>query len=323
MKGTHVEVSVIDEVGGAIEVVRAEYGSQDNPLRIGANDEVIEIPCYVLEDGQRVVVLSGMLSALDMKQGTAGRGSGNRLSRFISGKGISPFVSEELASKINNPIPFRTTAGALAHGFEATVISDLCDVIVQAAERGSLNYQLAHIVKRADILRRGFQKVGVIALVDEATGYQKARAHDALEQYLRRFISEELVRWVKTFPDEFYTHLHRLKGWKHVPKSNKRSPYVGYLTIDLVYKRLAPGALAELQRLTPRDDKGRRKHRFHQYLTEDIGHPRLREHLASVITLMRVSTTWNQFYQMLEKALPRYNDTLSLDFDVEQLDGAA
>lgn len=130
---------------------------------------------------------------------------------------------------------------------------------------------------------------GIIALVDEATGYQYDRARDALEKILDKFISKELRKWAKTFPDEFFENMFRLRGWQYVPFSVKRPGVVGKYTNDLIYERLAPGVLEELKRLTPRDERGRTKHRFFQRLTENVGHPRLREHLAAVIALMKAS----------------------------------
>ena len=94
-----------------------------------------------------------------------------------------------------------------------------------------------------------------------------------------------------------------------------RPAVVGHLTNDLVYKRLAPGVLDELRRLTPRDEKGRLKHKFFQRLTEDLGHPRLREHLAAVVALMKASTNWDQFMRAIDRALPVYGKTLPLPLD--------
>lgn len=300
----------------AVEAIKATHGSPDHPLVI--ND--LEIPCYVLADGRRVVVLSGMLNALDMAQGTAGRGGGNRLAKFIQGKGIQPFIPDHLAETIINPIRFKTTKGALAYGYEATILVDICEATVEASEQSQLNYQLLHIVKRAKIILRGLARVGIIALVDEATGYQEDRARAALEQILSRFISEELLKWVKTFPDEFYRQMFRLRNWQYSEFSARRPSIAGRITNDIVYQRLAPGVLDELKQLTPKDSKGRRKHRYHQRLTEDIGHPALREHLASVITLMKASSNWRNFYAMLNRALPRWDTTLAMPFDYQDDD---
>src|SRR5580704_12547387 len=122
------------------DIKQATHGSPDHPLRIGD----IEIPCYVLEDGRRVIVQGGMMAALDMKQGTAGRGSGDRLAKFIATKSVSPFVTNELVEVITNPIKFRVGA-ALAYGYEATILADVCDAVLKARENGDLHYQQEHI----------------------------------------------------------------------------------------------------------------------------------------------------------------------------------
>jgi len=287
-------------------------GSPDRPLHIGN----IEIPCYVLEGGKRVLVQTGMIKALDMKKGTAGRGPGDRIAKFISTKAINPFVSEELAGMIKEPIKFHTQHG-IAYGYEATILADICDAVLAARKASALHWQQEHIAEQCEILVRGFARVGIIALVDEATGYQEYRSRLALEEILEKFISEELRKWAKTFPDDFYKEMFRLREWQYIPFSVKRPSVVGHLTNDIVYERIAPGVLDELKRITPKDQKGRRKHRYFQRLTEDIGHPRLREHLAAIIALMKAATNWNRFYRSLQRALPRYGRSLELPLDYE------
>lgn len=297
------------KAGKLTEVPQATHGSPDRPLRIGN----LEIPCYVLADGRRVLVQRGMLSSLDMKQGTAGRGGGDRLTRFVATKAIAPFISNELSDVINNPILFRPTTGGIAYGYEATVLADLCDVVLASRKAGKLHYQQVHIAEQCEILVRGFARVGIIALVDEATGYQADRARDALAKILEAFVAKELQKWVKTFPADFYQELFRLRRIPY-DGSVKRPQYIGHLTNDLIYDRLAPGVRQELNRLVPRDEKGRLKNKLFQRLTEDVGHPKLREHLASVITLMRANDDWQPFKKMIDRALPRYGDTPYLPF---------
>mgnify|MGYP003288181170 CR=1 FL=1 len=79
------------------------------------------------------------------------------------------------------------------------------------------------------------------------------------------------------------------------------------VTIDLVYERLAPNLYPRLKKIQLKDEKGRPKHKLWQRLSEDIGDPKLREHLASEITLMRVfdDQCWDDFYKALDKALPK------------------
>ncbi len=290
---------------------KAICGEPGNPLRIGN----VEIQCYVLEDGKRVLVQREMISALNMKYGSGSPSfsvSSDRLSNFISTKSIKPFVSNDLFDLITKPIKFKTTRGNLAHGYEATALADLCDAVLESRKTGKLNYQQVHIADQCEILMRGFARVGIIALVDEVTGYQDIRSRRALEQILDKFITGELRKWAKTFPDDFYKEMFRLRGWQYAPFSVKRPGVVGKYTNDLVYERLAPGVLDELRKKNPKDHKGRRKNKYFQWLTEDVGHPRLREHLSSVITLMKASSSWNQFYRMLQKALPKFGDQLFL-----------
>ena len=90
---------------------KATHGDLAHPLTIGE----WEVPCYVLEDKRRVLVQSGVMNALDMSQGTAGRGDGDRITKFVATKALNAFVSNELAEVIKNPIIFQTTSGSRAY----------------------------------------------------------------------------------------------------------------------------------------------------------------------------------------------------------------
>lgn len=302
------------KAGKLVEMPHATHGSPDRPLCIGT----LEIPCYVLSDKRRVLVQGGMLASLDMKHGSAGRGGGDRLGAFVATKALKPFVSQELADMINNPIRFQFARGGTAYGYEATLLADLCDVVLAARKAGALHYQQKHIAEQCEILVRGFARVGIIALVDEATGYQDDRAKTALAKILEEFITKELRKWVSTFPVDFYKELFRLRGWKfpNLPEDQKKRPIlVGKITNDVIYDRLAPGVRENLHSITPRNDKGHLKHKLFQHLTEDVGHPKLREHLAAVVALMKASKTWKQFMDMLNISLPRYGDAPYLPFE--------
>lgn len=295
---------------------QATHGSKDRPLKIGD----MEIPCYVLEGGRRVLYQRAMVTALGMSRGSSSTSGGDRLAKFTSGKALTPYISPELLRVTTNPIKFKTTHGHIAYGYDATVLVDICDAVLRARADDKLQQQQLHIAARCELLVRGFARVGIIALVDEATGYQEARSRRALEEYLSKYISQELVRWSKMFPDEFYQEMYRLRGWDYHKESSHRPGVVGHYTLDLVYDRLAPFVVDELKRLNPKDEKGRRKYKLFQRLTEDIGHPKLREHLVSVITLMKASPNWKTFYRLAQRALPKYTVTihqLELELDIE------
>ena len=173
------------------------------------------------------------------------------------------------------------------------------------------------IAQQAEILVRGLARVGIIALVDEATGYQELRVKDALAKILEAFIDKELQAWVRTFPTDFYRELFRLRGLDYSKGSVQRPQYFGKLTNDIVYQRLAPGVLAELKRVTPRYESGRAKHKYFQKLTTNVGYPMLREHLGSVVTIMKLSKSWPDFKLKLDQIHPRVGDTMQLPLEFE------
>ena len=155
--------------------------------------------------------------------------------------------------------------------------------------------------------------MGVIALVDEATGYQEVRDRLALQAILDKYITDEWAKWTKTFPDEFYHQLFSLHNIDYPGTNMKRPSYVGHWTNDVVYSRLAPGVLSELRNRNPRLPSGARARKHFQYLTKDIGHPALKEHLMNVIFLMRSCSTWDDFKRRLNRASPKYGETIDLD----------
>jgi hypothetical protein len=171
--------------------------------------------------------------------------------------------------------------------------------------------QYLHVVRACDMLMRGFARVGIIALVDEATGYREVRDRAALQAILDQFLAKELAAWAKRFPDEFYREIFRLRNWPWKGMSVNRPSAVAQYTKDLVYERLMPNILRELERKNPKDEKGRRRAR-HQWLTEDVGHPALAQHLHAVIGLMRASDDWQGFQRNLQRAFPKRGMTLAL-----------
>lgn len=250
-----------------------------------------------------------------MSGGSAGGKQGDRLHQFANGKSVNPYISKELMNRIENAIRFQAPTGGMpATGYEATILPDICDAVLTAREEGVLAPQQLHIAKQCEILVRGFARVGIIALVDEATGYQRDRAKDALAKILEAFIAKELRPWLQTFPADFYEQMFRLRGLDYPTTSVRRPQYFGVLTNDVVYKRIAPGVLNELKRVTPKNESGRPKHRFFQRLTANVGYPKLREHLGAVVAIMKLSSNWHDFMNKLDSLHPRYNETIPLPF---------
>lgn len=271
------------------------------------------ISCFVLEDGRRVISGRALTSAIGMK----GRGSG--VSRIINHKLIKPGDNSTLISAMENPIKFVGVSpkgvDVPSDGYEATVLQDLCEELLKARDNGLLKSdQDKRYAQHADILIRGFARVGIIALVDEATGYQKDRAKDALVKILESFVAKEIQPYMKQFPADYYENLFRIRGLDYPPVDNPnfRPQYFGKLTNNIVYERLAPGVLIEIKKQAAKDEK---KVHLHRRLTQEIGSPKLREHLASVITIMKLSSDYSDFMQKLNKIHPRFSDDIPLDLE--------
>ena len=299
------------EKAGKEKIPRATHRGE---IHIG--DSIL--PCAVLEDGTRVLTQEGFLKAIGRSPRPAGGRSSSveKIAPFLDLDNLKPFINEELICS-TKPIQFRALSGGTggkAYGYNAEILPKVCEVYLRARDAGVLSQPQQKFAIACDILMRGLAHVGIIALVDEATGYQEVRDKLALQKILEMYIAKELRPWVRTFPNEFYEHIFRLKGWTYNPLSGKRPKIVGKITNDLIYDRLAPGLLDELKDRTPRDEKGRTKNRYFQWLTDDLGHPKLMEHFTSVITLFKATTTWGGFYKLIERALPRYGRTLSLPY---------
>lgn len=83
-----------------------------------------------------------------------------------------------------------------------------------------------------------FAKVGLIAVIDEVTGYQDERDRNELQLILEKYVSQELLPWAKRFPDEFYKQMFRLKGWEYLGKA--KPSYAGKLTNEYIYIIIYP-----------------------------------------------------------------------------------
>lgn len=278
---------------------KATYSAEENPLIIGN----IKIPCFVLDNGKRVLIQSSMAGAL----GRSDKG-GNRITEIINVKFLNEFVNPELRYALENPIIFKALNNRKTSGYEATVLIDLCDAVITA--RNNVNSHLTpkqkELTNQCEIIIRTVAKVGIIALVDEATGYQEDRERNALAIILEQFISDELRPWLKTFPYEFYKQLFKLRNLEF-PSVNIPS-YFGHLTTNIVYKRLAPKILINLKEMTPVSKNGHRTARLHQSLTHDIGYYKLKEHLGSVVTLMKLSNNYEEFEKKLNEIHPLFED---------------
>jgi hypothetical protein len=232
--------------------------------------------------------------------------------QFLAFKTLKPFVDKHLGDLQSITVDYRTKRGQIARGIKAEIIPKICEVWLDAEESAKLGARQKKIAQRAKVLMRALAHTGIIALVDEATGYQDVRARDALAKILAEFLANERQRWTLTFPLDFYKEIYRLRGWKFEPWNTKRPSVIAAWTDDFVYDRLAPGLTEELRQKNPVAETGRRTHKHHQWFNPDRGHPKLKEHIAGVIALLRAADSWEGFKRSLQRAYPRFGETIPM-----------
>lgn len=265
----------------------------------------IIIPCAVLEDGTRVLSEKSLAKAL----GAMGSGhywkqkqKGAVLPRYLYAKFLLPYISNELTKTLSNSTVYEGINKVKSTGVPAELLPDICDVWIQADKKGAIPTGKEETAENAYRLLKGFSIVGITALVDEATGYQKVRRRNELNEILTAYISPELLPWAKRFPVEFYQEIFRLKNWPYEPGSVKRPGVIGTWTNKYVYELLPPGVLDELKKKTPKDAKGRRVHQYHRLLSIDVGNPHLEKQLVAVMTLFRAASNWRVFEGLAARA---------------------
>lgn len=294
----------------------------------------LSFPCAVLPDGTRVFSETDFMKglgmyrsgALSVRRDAALESGSAPVPLYLSFKNLLPFVIKHLGDVHITPRLYRTLAGNTAHGIDAKLIPKICSIWLDARKLGVLGSRQEQIADKAELLLRSLAEVGIVALVDEATGYQSVRPRDALQQYLEMVVRKELAVWAKKFPDEFYENIYKLRGWPWAGMSKNRYSAVAGYTRDLVYERMAPGLLKELEGKSPIDDKGQRENKLHQWLTPDIGDPMLASHLQSLLTLQRLAIMngwgWLKFMHMVNQVLPKKGDSMYFNFPDSEVPNA-
>jgi P63C domain-containing protein len=282
-----------------------------------------KIPCYVLEDGTRVLSGRGMQETLKMVDETdeGKQASGARLKRYLGQKSLEPFIYRE--KKVGHYDPIICYKGdAKINGYEATTLVDICDGFLEARNYIELSPRQAIIAEQCEILVRSFAKVGIIALIDEATGYQKVR-EETLQAILKLYISEEVLEWQKTFHKDFYEQIFRLWNLPSTPESMKIKPsFIGTLTNKLIYENLPEGSfvLPKLKEKTPKTKGGHWRYKLHQSLTE-TGREALKKVIYSVEALASISKTKPEFLRLVEEKYHSRPSLLSSELDTDDKEG--
>jgi hypothetical protein len=265
-----------------IEPIDAPFDAVAKAMVTGKNDAIkrralfsgplpiadVDLMCAVLDDETRVLSATSIFKAFKRPRKGANTRleiGGDQLPPFLAAKNLEPYINQELIGR-TKLIQYRD-GPTVRSGYDSELLADMCDVYLKARRDGVLTESQLPLAVQAEILQSAFARVGIAAVIDEATGYQKVRGNDALRLLLGRYIADGLRKWLNTFPDSFFAELDKLYG--NEPTAGKRPQYYGRFINKYVYDPIENGYVkAKLNELNIRDD-GTRRARFHQWLTDE------------------------------------------------------
>jgi hypothetical protein len=274
----------------------------------------------VLEDGTRIISANAVFKAFGRVQRSNTRMI--NMPAFLDAKNLQPFIGEDLMPLIKQ-IEFERLNGKMDRGYCAIILTILCKVYLDAraevnAETGksSLSKKQEPLARASEVLLVGLSNIGIIALIDEATGYQYIRERFELQKILSAYISDEILKWQLTFTDDFYKEVYRLWGLPFIPKYIKNKPsFIGKLTTKYIYEQMPKGVLQKIKENTPKTPKGHWKYKFHQSLTPEIGREHLKKQIIEVTTLMSIAQSKEQFQDLFAR---KYHTRVQLDLEFEE-----
>jgi hypothetical protein len=216
----------------------------------------INVDCYVLNDEAKTAVISqrGMGGVLALGEG------GSRLPRFLGGKTIAPYVGPELRQKLEKPLIFQAQVGGpetltTVHGYDVTMLIDVCKAITAAEAAGKLLKSQFGIAHQAHIILGASAKAGIKGLVYALSGYDATK--EEVIAAFKFYVREEAREWEREFPEQLYEEWYRIY---QIPRPERNRPWkFKHLTEAQVYKPLAKssGKVLELTR-KQREDSGER-----------------------------------------------------------------
>jgi len=299
----------------------AEVALKSGKLQIGD----LVIPCAVLGDKTRVLSERAITKAFGGKRGGSHwqrikkNPSGAELPIFLSATNIIPFIDNELHEGLRRRRSYRPTkGGGVAHGIEAILLPKICNALLRLRDANAYQQSQYPIVVQADIIMRGLAEVGIIALVDEATGFIDEKSREEYRELFREFIRNECRQYEKEFPDAFFDAVYRLYGLQQGSKG-KHPQFFGKFIRKHIYEPLASSKGAILEMLDEKNpvvyESGGRRYKLFQFLSDTVGMLAFRAHLWQVVGIGNASRGKKEFDRNFKRAFPVARDQLELPFD--------
>ncbi|RHW54432.1 P63C domain-containing protein [Lactobacillus bombicola] len=280
----------------------------------------VMLNCMVTKSGKRLVTASSVFKAV----GRSRRGNirVDNYPAFIGAKNLIQFISDDLREKLV-PIDYKAKNGKTSEAYDASIIPEVADLYVEAHDKGALTAPQEKVYIRSLIIIRSLAKVGMTALIDEATGYQYDRESHELLRLLKAYVSEDLLKYMPHFPKQYYQEIYRLYGISESfdPRNTKHPQWIGKFTNKYVYGVFPDEVMEEIKKRNPTTVSPRglvyRGHKNFQFLTENIGIPQLDQHLAKLIGVMQLSENKDDFDKKFNKVFAKELERKNIQKDIK------
>lgn len=277
----------------------------------------IDLECYVLKDRRRLFHKGGMARSLGMKSE-----GGNVFLRAMNSKGLGSVIPENVWEKLNNPIIFKTINGDQAHGYEGSVLIEICDAIWEAGRQRKLGPGQGKLARQAEIILRAAAKVGIVALIDEATGFIKDKWKEEYRELFREFIRNEHRKWESEFPDQFFDMIYSIYKLPRKHKNKHPQFFAGFIR-KYIYAPLLNSRGAILEMLDEKNPTvyvgGGRRYKLFQFLEDEVGMPALRAHIWQIVGIGNAARTKDGFERGFNKAFPQAGTQYGFWDDIDDI----
>ena len=269
-----------------------------------------ELDCYILEDGTPVLNKGKMMNAI----GRQWKGSSRTdKPNFIGAVNLQKFIRPEFEEQLQG-IEFYDGA-RLISGYPAEILASVCGVYLEARQADVLTASQLPIAQTCEILMRSFAKVGIRALIYEQLGFEKFKHPEAFRILIESYLSDEIRKWSKEFPDELFYQMDRIYGNEKTTSRNRPLYYAKFIR-KYIYEPLEQGiVLKKLDEKTLRDNKGRKKTRLFQSASEEIGLPAIRAQIWQTVGVLKTSSNKRTFENNYKRLMGQTYQTTLFDED--------
>ena len=135
----------------------------------------MEIPCYVLNFGDEEIRVLSQREVVKLISG--GRESG-ALQKYLKARALESTLPPEIRHNYSDNILIFNTGTVTVNGVKASTVIDICNAYIKSHQLGLLQHSQIKLAIQSQVFVSACAKVGIDAIIDEATGYEYFKKND-------------------------------------------------------------------------------------------------------------------------------------------------